>query len=44
MEDSGFIISAYVFTFGSVAIYAWRMLARARQVARQVPDDAKPWT
>jgi heme exporter protein CcmD len=44
MEDAGFIIGAYVITFGSIAIYAWRVLARGRQVARQLPDDAKPWT
>jgi heme exporter protein CcmD len=44
MEDAGFIVGAYAATFGAVAIFAWRVLARARSVARQVPDDAKPWT
>jgi hypothetical protein len=44
MEDAGFIIGAYAATFGAIAAYAWRVLTHARSVARQLPDDAKPWT
>ena len=44
MDDAGFIIGSYVLTFGAIAVYAWRVLARARQVTAELPDDAKPWT
>jgi hypothetical protein len=44
MEDAGFIIGSYVFTFGAIAVYAWRVLRRARRVTARLPDEAKPWT
>jgi hypothetical protein len=44
MEDAGFIIGSYVVAFGAIAVYAWRMLTRARRVGAHLPDDARPWT
>jgi len=44
MEDAGFIIGSYALTFGAVAVYAWRVMARARRATANLPDDAKPWT
>jgi hypothetical protein len=43
MEDAGFIIGSYVLTFGAIAVYAWRVLTRARRSTAELPDDAKPW-
>jgi hypothetical protein len=44
MEDAGFIIGSYVFTFGAIAAYAWLALRRSRRVTDRLPDEAKPWT
>jgi hypothetical protein len=44
MEDAGLIISGYIVTFAAIAAYGWSVLRRARQTARRVPDDIKPWT
>lgn len=44
MEDAGFILGSYVLTLGAIALYAWRVLVRARRTTAQLPDDAKPWT
>lgn len=44
MEDAGFIIGSYAVTFGAIAVYAWRVITRARRVTAQAPDEAKPWT
>jgi len=30
--------------FGAIAVYAWRVLVRARRTTAQLPDDVKPWT
>ncbi len=43
MEDAGFIFGCYVVTFGSIAVYAWSVLRRARRVTSRLPDEAKPW-
>ena len=43
MEDAGFIIGCYVITFGSIGVYAWSVLRRARRVTSRLPDEAKPW-
>ena len=43
MEDAGFIIGSYVVTFGAIALYAWRVILRARRVTAQVSDEVKPW-
>lgn len=44
MEDAGFIIGSYVLILGGVGAYAVAMIRRARQLARRIPDDEKPWT
>jgi hypothetical protein len=37
------VIAGYVIVFGSIGAFAWRIIARGRKLARQVPDDQKPW-
>ncbi len=44
MEDAGIVIGSYVVVFGGIAAYAATMIARARRLARRVPDADKPWT
>ncbi len=44
MEDAGFILGSYALVFGTVALYAWRVLRHARRLARQIPDGEKYWT
>ncbi len=38
------VIGSYVVTLGGIALYTWRMLARGRKAARQVPRQDRPWT
>ncbi len=44
MLNAPHVIGSYVVTFGAIALYTWRMLARARQSARNVPPEELPWT
>lgn len=39
-----YVLGSYLVTFGALGLYTWRMLARARKVARQVPVEDRPWT
>ncbi|MGE0305205.1 MAG: hypothetical protein AB7N61_11960 [Acidimicrobiia bacterium] len=39
----GDVIFGYVLTFVGLGVVAWRIVSRGRQVARQVPDEDKPW-
>lgn len=39
----GDVIFGYVLTFVALGVVAWRIVSRGRQVARQVPDEDKPW-
>ncbi len=43
MEDIGFILTSWLITLGSMALLAYVTLRRAKQLAKQIPDDAKPW-
>ena len=43
MLNAPYVIGSYVVTLGGVALYTWRMLARARKAARQVPREDRPW-
>jgi heme exporter protein CcmD len=43
MEDAGFIVTAYVLTFGVVLGYAWAVVRRGRRATEQLPDESKPW-
>ena len=38
------IVGGYVLVLGSLALFTWRMLNRARRLASQLPDKDKPWT
>lgn len=44
MLNAKFVIGSYVVTFGGIALYTWRMLARARRTAKRVADEDLPWT
>jgi len=44
MEDQGFILASYVAAFGAAALMAWRVARRGRELARQLPEEDKPWT
>ncbi len=44
MEDIGFILTSYVMSLGAVALLAWRVITRGRALARQLPEEDKPWT
>jgi hypothetical protein len=44
MLNAPYVIGSYVVTLGGVALYTWRLLARARKAARQVPRQDRPWT
>lgn len=43
MEHAGIVIGSYAATFGSIAAFTWWMLRRGRTLARQLPDEDKPW-
>jgi hypothetical protein len=43
VDDIGFILTSWVATLGSIAVLAYVTLRRARRLAEQIPDDAKPW-
>ncbi len=40
----GTILGTYIVVFGSFAVVAWRLVARGRRLARQVPMKDRPWT
>jgi heme exporter protein CcmD len=44
MAHLGFILTAYGVTFGAVGVLAWRVISRGKALARQLPDEDKPWT
>ena len=39
-----YVVASYVVTLGGIALYVWRMLARARKIAPQVRPEDRPWT
>ena len=41
---AGTIIVGYAVVCGSLGVLAWRYVRRGRALARQVPDEDKPWT
>ena len=43
-EQTPYVIISYVVTLGGIAVFAWRMLARARKIAPQVSEEDRPWT
>lgn len=43
MDDIGFILTCYLASFAAVAVLAQRVVRRGRELARQVPDEEKPW-
>ncbi len=43
MKDAGFILASYFLTIGSVLLFAVVTLRRARESAKHVEDEYKPW-
>jgi hypothetical protein len=43
MANIGYVVASYAVTLGGVALYVWRLLARARKVAARVGEDDRPW-
>ncbi|MBU6315232.1 MAG: heme exporter protein CcmD [Acidobacteria bacterium] len=43
MDDIGFILASWAVTLGSIAVLAVATLRSAKQLARRVPDQHKPW-
>ena len=43
MSSWGWITVCYLLVFGAVGAYALRLLTKARDLARRLPDDEKPW-
>jgi hypothetical protein len=43
MDDIGFILASWLLTLGSVSVLAVATVRRAKRLASQVPDSAKPW-
>ena len=44
MDHLGFILASYIAAIGSAAVLAWRVIGKGRELARQLPDEDKPWT
>jgi hypothetical protein len=43
VEDFGFILASWIITLGSMSLLAIATVRRARRLAKQIPDEAKPW-
>jgi hypothetical protein len=43
-QQTPYVVVSYVVTLGGIALYVWRMFARARKAATQVPPEERPWT
>jgi hypothetical protein len=43
-EDQGLILGGYGLVFASLAAFAWFVARRGRSLAKQIPDEDKPWT
>ena len=39
----GHVLVGYGLTAGLLGAFTWRLMARGRRLARQVPDEEKPW-
>lgn len=44
MNQTPYVIGSYVVTLGGMALYTWRLFARARKAAVHVPPEERPWT
>jgi heme exporter protein CcmD len=44
MDHIGFILGSYLAAFGGIAVLVWQVLRRGKALARQLPDEDKPWT
>jgi hypothetical protein len=44
VDDIGFILTSYLAAIGAAIVLAWRVVTKGRALARQLPDEDKPWT
>jgi hypothetical protein len=43
MSSWGWITTCYLLVFGAMGVYAARLMMKARELAKRVPDEDKPW-
>jgi hypothetical protein len=43
LDAYGHVLIGYVVTGLALGGFTWRVLSRGRRLARQVPDEEKPW-
>jgi hypothetical protein len=43
-QSLGAILTGYALVFGLTGVYALYVVRRGRRLARQLPDEDKPWT
>jgi hypothetical protein len=43
-QSLGSILTGYALVFGLTGVYALYVVRRGRNLARQLPDEDKPWT
>jgi hypothetical protein len=42
-DNWGMIIAGWGLGLAAIGVFTWRMLARGRRLADQVPDEETPW-
>ncbi len=43
MTHVGYLVAGWSIGLGTLALYGWSVLARARRLARQVPRSRRRW-
>jgi hypothetical protein len=43
MSTAAYIAVGWITVLGGIGLYATRIVVRGRHLARQVPDEDKPW-
>ncbi|MFZ9629299.1 MAG: hypothetical protein ACO3C1_08090 [Ilumatobacteraceae bacterium] len=44
IDNAGHVVGSYAIVLGGIGVYVWRLFARARRSAAQVPAEDRPWT
>ena len=44
MTHIGYILAAWLITFGALGLYTFSVLARGRKLGRQVPAERNRWS
>jgi hypothetical protein len=43
VSTTGYILLAWIGTFGAVGLYAWSVLRRGRRLSKVVPEEDRRW-